>query len=432
MNISKFLLISAALAFSITACQIPGGGALKVEANIAQSNQSRIAAPNVPADDLQVVVDGDNAFAFDLYQSIHSQTGNLVFSPYSISLALAMTYAGARSETESQMANTMHYSLPQDRLHPAFNALDLELEKQGQSQSTAFQPLQLNIANGIWAQQDHPFQPTYLDLIAENYGAGIHLADFVNQAEAARQEINDWVSNQTKDKIKNLISQGALDASTRMVLANAIYFKADWQNPFDPNSTQDAQFNLLDGSQVKVKMMFNSIDGIPYASGDGYQAIEMPYQGDSAVMDIIIPDQGKFGEIETSLDLQKFSDVVAGLKPSNVALGLPKFTYSSEFSLADTLKTMGMTDAFNPEQADFSGMDGQRDLYIGDVIHKAFVAVDEKGTEAAAATAVIMRAAMAPAGNIVQLTIDRPFIFVMRDVKSGQILFIGRVLNPAD
>ncbi len=148
-------------------------------------------------------------------------------------------------------------------------------------------------------------------------------------------------------------------------------------------------------------------------------------------MDIIVPDQGKFNEIEASLDSQKFDDVLAGLHSSNVVLGLPKFTYSSQFGLTDTLKSMGMPDAFDPQQADFSGMDGQRDLYIGDVIHKAFVAVDEKGTEAAAATAVIMRAAMAPAGDIIQLTIDRPFIFVIRDVKSGQILFIGRVLNPA-
>ncbi len=430
MNIFKFPLIFCVLALLVAACQVPGGGTPKMEANIAQSNQPRIAAPNVPADDLQALVEGNNSFALDLYRSIHSQSGNLIFSPYSISLALAMTYAGARTETESQMANTLHYVLPQVRLHPTFNTLDLKLEDQGQSQSMVFQPLQLNIANGIWAQQDHPFQPAYLDLIAENYGAGVHLADFVNKADAARQEINQWVSDQTKDKIKDLIPQSSLDASTRMVLANAIYFKAFWQNQFDPNSTQDTAFTLLDGLQIQVKMMFNSMDGIPYGGGSGYQAIELPYQGDTAAMDIIVPDQGKFNEIEASLDLQKFDDVLVGLQSSNVVLGLPKFTYSSQFGLADTLKSIGMTDAFDPQQADFSGMDGQRDLYIGNVIHKAFVAVDEKGTEAAAATAVIMRAASAPAGDIIRLTIDRPFIFVIRDVKSRQILFIGRVLNP--
>ncbi len=342
-----------------------------------------------------------------------------------------MTYAGARGQTESQMANALRFALPQNQLHPAFDQLDLNLEQEGKSASKEEQPLQLDIANGIWAQQDHPFQQAYLDLIAQNYGAGIHLADFVKNAESIRQEINGWVGDRTNNKIQNLIPQGALDALTRMVLANAIYFKADWQEPFDPNSTHDAPFHLLDGSQVQVKMMSNTLHGVPYASGNGYQAIELAYQGGNAAMDIIVPDEGKFNDFESSLDSQKLDEILNQLQPSDVDLGLPKFTYSSEFGLADTLKSLGMADAFDGSKADFSGMDGARDLFIGDVIHKAFVAVDEKGTEAAAATVVIMRVASALLPPPVQLTVDRPFIFIIRDLKSGQILFIGRVVNPA-
>jgi serpin B len=400
------------------------------EANITKSDQQREANPSAPQNDVTTLVDGNNAFALDLYHTLRASDGNLILSPYSISLALAMTYGGARGDTESQMAKSLHFDLPQAQLHPAFNALDLYLAKNGQSQTKDMQPLQLNIANAVWAQQDHPFQQNYLDLIAQNYGAGIHLADFVTKAEPTRREINGWVSDQTKDKINNLIPQGALDPMTRMVLVNAIYFKADWQNQFDPNSTHDQAFNLLDGSQVQTKMMADTLHDVPYTSGDGYQAIELPYINDSAAMDILVPDQGKFNEFDSALDSQKLNGILNNLQSSTVALKLPKFSYSSEFRLSDTLASLGMSDAFDANKADFSGMDGQKDLYISNVIHKAFVAVDEKGTEAAAATAVILEAAMAAPPPQISLVVDRPFIFIIRDLKNGQILFIGRVLNP--
>ncbi len=422
LTASAILLIVMSLLFS--AC----GPA--PSASLAQSSLPREMNPNVSQDNLSTLVDGNNAFALDLYQALRTQTGNLVYSPYSISLALAMTYAGARGQTESQMAGTLHFTLPQDQLHPAFNQLDLNLEQEGKSDAKDQQPLQLNVANGVWAQQDHPFQQAFLDLIAQNYGAGIHLADFVKNAESIRQEINGWVSDRTNSKIQNLIPQGALDALTRMVLVNAIYFKADWQEPFDPNSTHDAPFNLLNGSQVQVKMMSNTLHGVPYTSGDGYQAIELAYQGGNAAMDIIVPDEGKFNDFETTINSKKVDEILNQLQPSDVNLSLPKFTYSSDFGLSDTLKSLGMTDAFDANKADFSGMDGARDLFIGAVIHKAFVAVDEKGTEAAAATAVIMQAMSAPMPPPVQLTVDRPFIFIIRDLSSKQILFIGRVENP--
>jgi serpin B len=245
---------------------------------------------------MQRLTDNNNAFALDLYQSLRSQKGNLIYSPYSISLALAMTYAGARGETEAQMAQTLHF-LPQHEFHSALNALDLELAKRGEAQTKDETPLQLNIANAVWAEQTFPFLQDYLELIAQNYGAGIQLADFLRQHEPIRKEINAWVSDETNDKIQELIPDGVLDPNTKMVLVNAIYFRADWLAQFDPNNTYDAPFHLLEGTDVQVKMMSQSLFSPPYVQGDSYQAIELPYEGETAVMDIIIPDDGSLANL---------------------------------------------------------------------------------------------------------------------------------------
>lgn len=399
-------------------------------ANVAASDLQRVTSPDVSTDEIHAVTTANNAFALDLYQSLRSQAGNLVYSPFSISLALAMTYAGARGETEAQMAQTLHFP-PQNELHSALNALDLELAKPGEAQSEDETPLQLNIANAIWAEQTLTLLQGYLDVIAQSYGAGIQLADFAGQPEAVRQDINGWVSEKTNDKIKDLLPRGVLTPDTAMVLVNAIYFKADWMYQFDPNETREAPFHLLDGSDVQVEMMSQSLSGIPYARGNGYQAIELPYQGKTAVMDIIVPDEGKFNEFESALDTQKLNEILEGVQPGGaIELGLPKFDFTSDFALQDHLIAMGMPDAFDG-RADFSGMTSERRLFIDAILHKAFVAVDEKGTEAAAATAVIMKetAALQPDASLI---IDRPFLFVIRAVPSGQILFVGRVLNPAE
>jgi serpin B len=395
---------------------------------LARSAAARLTAPNAPAADLAALVQGNNSFALDLYRSLEVQQGNLILSPFSISLALAMTSAGAAGETQTQMDRVLHFELPPDRLHPAFNQLDLDLARRAETAGGDEHPLQLSIANGIWAQQGHPFLVDYLDRLAVQYGAGIRLADFVTQPEAVRREINGWVSDQTKDKIKDLLPEGVPDSQTRMVLVNAIYFKADWERPFESRSTSGQPFHLLDGSVVQAEMMSRGM-GIPYRQGDGYQAVELPYQGGTAAMDVLVPDAGRFAEFEAGLDAGRMEQILGGMQPTSVSLGLPKFSYTSQFGLADQLSALGMTDAFDPQLADFSGMDGQRDLYIGAVIHKAFVAVDEQGTEAAAATGVIMEATSAPVFEV-NLTIDRPFIFLIRDLPSGQILFIGRVLDP--
>ena len=212
-----------------------------------------------------------------------------------------MTYAGARNETKSQMAQAMQFNLPQAQLHPAFNALDLAFANEGKAQGNNGQPMQLNIANAIWAEQTYPFQQAYLDLIAKNYGAGIQFADFIKNFEPVRGQINSWVSNQTKNKINDLLAPGSVNSNTRMVLVNAIYFKADWAVPFDANNTSNSTFNLLDGSQSQVKMMNNSELTLNYVKGNGYQAVELPYNGNTAAMDIIMPDARKFPKFRVEL-----------------------------------------------------------------------------------------------------------------------------------
>lgn len=423
-SLLKFLPPFMAFALLLTACCRPP------EPSLAHSNKERERLPSVPEGDAPTLVEGNNAFALDLYRTLSSRDGNLVLSPYSISLALAMTYAGARGETESQMATTLHYTLAPDQLHPAFNSLDLGLSERGSPQVKDAQPMQLDLANAVWAEQTYPFVQDFLDLIAYNYGAGIYLADFIHQYESVRREINGWVSDRTHARIKDLLPEGVLDTDTRMVLVNAIYFKADWDRTFDPNSTSDAPFHLLDGSQASVRMMHDERSGLLYVQGDGYQAIELAYVGETAAMDILLPDEGNFEGFESGLGPARMQEILAAMQPRFVMLGLPKFTFSSDFNLSDTLASMGMPDAFDGDRADFSGMTSRRDLYISNVVHKAFVAVDEKGTEAAAATAVIMGVTSAPMPEVT-LTIDRPFIFFIRDTVSGQILFMGRVLNPA-
>ena len=419
-NHQRLFAILISTSILIVACMGSAG-------RTAESNRARERNPGVSDADITTLVDGNNAFALDVYQALRSQGDNLILSPFSISLALAMTYAGARGETEAQMAQALHFSA-QEQLHPAFNALDLALEDQDINLDKDQEPMQLNIANAVWAEQTFSFLQEYLDTIATNYGAGIHLSDFVNNYEPTRREINNWVGDETKNKIKNLIPEGSLNADTRMVLVNAIYFKADWLDQFESNDTYNYTFYLLDGSQVTVPMM-GQMMYVPYAAGDGYQAVELPYAGNTAAMDIIVPDAGRFEEIESALTGESLNEILGSMEANSVMLKMPKFEFESSFSLPDTLSNMGMTDAFDPGLADFSGMTGKQDLFIGDIIHKAFVAVDEEGTEAAAATVVFMELAGAVYSEL-NLVIDRPFIFFIRDLETGQILFVGRVLNP--
>jgi serpin B len=393
---------------------------------VAIAEVQREAPQSIDQNLLDQQVAANNQFAFDLYRSLHLEDGNLFYSPYSISIAVAMAYAGARGETEKQISATLHYVLPQDQLHPVFNMLDQSLNTSGSDEAG----FQLDVANSLWGQDQFPLLPDFLSLIARNYGAGVRLVDFTSNAkrDAARKTINNWVSQQTDNKIKDLLPPGMLNDLTRLVLVNAIYFKGDWQDPFK-NGTSDAPFILLDGGQVDVPMMSRRADA-PYFQGDGYQAVELPYQGNRAEMIIVMPDPGKFSEFEQTLDQKVFDRILAGLEYKDVKLYLPKFHFEYSRDMKDSLQAMGMPAAFDPDQADFSGIYDQKsepnNLFISHIAHKAFVAVDEKGTEAAAATGLVAEMVSMP----VMLGIDHPFIFVIRDSQTGSILFVGRVLDP--
>jgi len=395
---------------------------------VLKSDKERITSPDVSTSEQALLVEGNSAFAFELYQELKEEEGNLFYSPYSISLALAMTYAGARGETAQQMADTLHFLLEQERLHPAFNWLDAELAKRGAgAEGKDGEGFRLNIVNAIWGQKDYEFLSSFLDVLAENYGAGLRILDFINETEKSRLAINDWVSDQTEGRIEDLIPQGAIDALTRLVLTNAIYFNAAWAYPFNGNITADGPFYLLDGGQVTVPMM-KQTESFNYTEGEGYQAVELLYDGGELSMVILLPEADNFEPFEEGLQAQQVCDIISGLQPTEVALTMPKFEFDSEFSLKDTLPEMGMPIAFS-SSADFSGMTGNPELFISDVVHKAFVAVDEAGTEAAAATAVIMKLTAVPEPPV-EVTMDRPFIFLIRDIETGAILFVGRVMNP--
>jgi serpin B len=422
---SKWLYMTGlvlALLTGLAACSQPASS------DVLRSDKPRTAAA-VGQVDMAALVDGNNAFAFDLYRALKEAQGNLFYSPYSISQALAMTYAGARDTTEKEMAGTLHFTLPQDRLHPAFNSLDQQLKARGQgAKGKDGKGFRLNIVNAIWGQVGYSFLADYLDLLAQNYGAGLRTLDFRSAPESSRQIINKWVEDQTEQRIRDLIPIGGIDPLTRLVLTNAIYFNAAWANVFEKDLTQPSPFQLLDGSNVDVPMM-RQTERLGYAAGEGYQAVSLPYDGRELEMVVLLPDKGKFAEFEGSLDAGRAGSIIKNIVPTQVAFSLPRFKYESEFSLGGVLADMGMPTAFSDQQADFSGMTGDRDLSISRVIHKAFVGVDEAGTEAAAATAVIMRATAMPAMPL-QVTVDRPFIFLIRDIQTGSIIFVGRVVNP--
>ena len=403
--------------------------------DVLRSDRNR-SAPAVGAADLDELVRGNNAFAFDLYRTLSDGEGNLFFSPFSISQALAMTSAGARGETLRQMEATLHHRVVQSSLHPAFNALDRILASRGQEPGGTpndagedSQYFRLNIANAVWGQDGYHFLPDFLDLLAEHYGAGMMVVDFVGAPGESRVRINDWVAEETEGKVKDLLAPGVINRSTRLVLTSAIYFNASWLWQFNPRDTEVRPFHLAGGGTVTVPMMTETTkEFYGYARGDGYQAVDVPYSWGELSMTILLPDQGELEEFEGSLDSEMLNRIVDDIEIDYITLTMPLFEFESEFSLGDTLAGMGMPDAFDGG-ADFSGMTGSRDLWISGVVHKAFVSVDEEGTEAAAATGVAM-AMSGPSKEPIEVTVDRPFIFLIRDTGTGTVLFLGRVTNP--
>jgi serpin B len=389
--------------------------------------------PDISPGDYQQFIAGTNEFGLDLLHQLAPSAENLFYSPVSMAFALGMTYAGARGNTAAQMEAVFRSGLPGSTFHAGMNQLMLDLGSRNVAPYTTEQgtkSLTLLPANAAWAQTDYQFEAAYLDTLSTSYDAGIKLLDFAQDPAGATDVINRWVASQTKDKITKLIGDGALDTLTRLVLTNAIYFYGSWAAQFEKSSTADGPFHTLAGSDVTVPMMHDN-RSIPYAEGDGYQMVDLGYEGGKLAMTVLLPATGRFVEIRDGLTTTWLDSARAGMTASaEVALQLPKFrfTWGTE-SLKPPLVALGMTDAFDALLADFSGMEPSRELYVADVLHQAFVGVDENGTEAAAATAVIMRTLSAVL-DTKQFTVDRPFVIFIRDA-SGAILFAGQVGDPS-
>lgn len=370
------------------------------------------------------IVKGNNAFALDIYQQLKGEAGNLFLSPYSISTALAMTYAGARGQTATQMAEMLHFNPLEQNLHATMGKLVNELNARGQQGNC-----QLSVANALWGQQGYGFLPGFINLLEKNYQTSLYQVNFKTATEAAREKINTWVAEKTQDKIKDLIPEGVLDALTRLVLTNAIYFKGNWASQFKKEQTREMPFKISAEKEITVPMM-NQSEKFGYLEREGLQILSMPYQDKELSMIVLLPAEiDGLEALEDSLTLAKLNIWLRSLIEEKVIVYFPRYKIEKKCFLADTLSAMGMKDAFNGK-ADFSGMNGRRDLYISNVIHQAFIEVNEKGTEAAAATAVVMTKAIASRPLIFRA--DHPFLFLIRDNQSGSILFLGRMVEPKE
>ena len=393
---------------------------------IAQAAEPRASADPADATKAGAAIDD---FGFELLRAATRGDENAVLSPTSIALALAMARPGARGETASQIDTVLH-QVAADGNASWLNALDAALAtRTGTFKDTAGKDssVTLRIANEPFAQLDEAWNPDYLNALASRFGAGVRLVDYKSAAEAARRAINAWVGDQTEQRIPELLQQGVIDNLTRLVLVNAIYLKAAWKFPFTESLTAPASFTRLDGSTLQVPTM-HATERLQYASGSGWQAVELPYVGDQLALTIIVPDD--LAAYQATLDGASFAAMTSALSVREVDLSLPKFGIETKTDLSAVLAQMGMPLAFSPGSADFSGMTGQEPLFISAVVHQANIDVDEIGTTASAATAVAMAASAAP-GDMVTLKVDRPFLFALRDLQTGAVLFLGRAVEPA-
>jgi serpin B len=414
--------VLSALVVVLGACSSASTG----EVGLAVANLPRASA--APADAANAAA-GINAFGLDLYRRLAGDDGNLVLSPASVALALAQARAGAAGSTADEMDAVLR-DIGTDAHAAWLNALDAALNDRSGSFPDAngdTLDVTLRIANAAFAQRDLALRQAYLDALAARFGAGVRLVDYLKATEKARQLINGWVDEQTAHRIPELLARGILTPDTELTLVNAIYLKAPWLHPFEPQSTTDGTFTLAGGATVEVPMMAQSED-LRYAAGDGWQAVELPYVGGSLAMTLLVP--GDIAAFERSLTAEGLAAMLAGLETHAVQLTMPRFGIETRALLAERLKAMGMPMAFDPDGADFSGITDQTRLFISEVVHQANIAVDEKGTEAAAATAVVMRDTAMPA-DPVTVRADRPFLFLLRDLPTGTILFLGRVADPS-
>ena len=356
--------------------------------------------------------------------------GNLIISPFSIAVALAMTVNGAAGKTAGEMLEVLGID-DLDRFNGGLNALTQALEGLAgpvQRADGSKAELALDSANSLWGQRGVTWRPPFLDVLAGDYGTGMRLVDYVASTESARLAINAWTAERTHDKISEIIPPGVLDALTRLVLVNAIYLKAPWETPFEKSMTASGPFEVA-GHRTNVPIMSSSEVSAAYQDGDGWQAATLPYAGRALAMTIVLPDRGRLAEVEATLARDGVGGFVAGGRSQLLNLTMPSWTVKSQLGLVPALTQLGMPTAFDPNDADFSGMTAEEQLYISAVLHQGYIAVDEEGTEAAAATAVVMSTTSMPV--TVPFHVDRPFLYVVHDVEHGTPLFLGRVTDPS-
>lgn len=369
--------------------------------------------------------DSNNEFMMKMYKELTSdkKNNNIFFSPFSISSALAMTFAGSDGNTEVQMANALEFSSNTDIFHEDFSIVTNRINEIGKKGK-----VKLSIANSLWMQKGYTFLDEFTKIGKEYYNAEIENLNFA-ESEKSRNIINQWVEDKTNEKIKNLIPKGILDALTRLVLTNAVYFKGEWKEQFKKKSTKEKLFHTFKGEDVSVKMMYHKAR-YGYYENEKFQFLEMPYKGDDVSMFVLLPkDKKGLSGIEKALDMELINTAIKEIVKKDVKVHFPKFKLGLSYELSKLMKSLGMNDAFS-KKADFSKMTGTKELYISAIIHKTFIEVDEAGTEAAAATAVVMRMKSARPQPSPEFIADHPFFYFIRENSTGAILFTGRMNDP--
>ena len=380
--------------------------------------------PSVNPAEVKTAVAGNTDFALELHRRLSTTEQNAISSGYSVSTALGMLWAGARGTSETALATALHFPFPQAQQHPLFNHLDRELLARNDAVGD-YDRFQLRVVNDLWAQVGWTPLPAFLDVLGTQYGAGLRRLDFAAKPEQARTTINDWIASQTRDRIRDLFPEGSIDASTVLALTNAVYFKADWSEAFDPKNTANGTFHRLNGTTLDAPFMHRRAK-LPMLVEDGLTAVELPYAGEELAMLALMPSD--LPAFERDLSAAKLEAIGGRLMERDVELSMPKWTFEQKADLEPVLSALGAGELFSGD-ADLSGIDGRPGLFVQAVIHQAFVLVEESGTEAAAATGVSVGRTSVPEPGT-PIALDRPFVYLLRDRKTGSVLFVGRVAEP--
>jgi serpin B len=430
---ARIFLISV-FVLTLNACSVPPAVlhlASPIEQTAFRPEPTIMPQVNPTSEGISTLSNGSQIFAVELFHAVSKVNENLFLSPYSISLSMGMAEAGARGQTKSEMDHALHFNLPQEMVPAAFQALNESLSvgvsppDADNGQGAKFQ---LKIAAANWGQKGFQFNPAYLDLLHTYYGADLQTVDFKANPELARSAMNQWTSQSTQGKIKDMIPVGAIDPNTRMMITNAVYFQSAWLSQFDKKATHDQTFTSVSGETVTVPMMQQE-GYFGYTKGDGWQAVELPYADDSFVMDLILPDREQYSSFEQSLNSSLLDTITQKMDGSTVNISLPKFRIDTGLALNQTLNQLGVTQAFDLSRADFTGISAQKGLYLGNMLHQAYIQVDENGTEAAASSGFSMPVTGGPSIPV-QVVFDHPFLFLIREKNTGAILFLGKLAKP--